>query len=123
MADRLVRQVGGEVVARLPNPGSYLGRVLKQIRRPLIGLAAHEAVEIIEAHTARPLVERPGRAVLIAWRVVVLAEPGRGVAVLFQDRTDGGALGADDGVIAWIPGGLLRDDAEAHRVVIAPGDQ
>ena len=123
MRDGLVRQVGGEVVIGLADPGENLGRVLEQIRRPLVGLAAHEAVEVIEAHADRPLIERPGGAVLIARRVVVLAEPGCGVAVLLQDRADGGILGADHGIVARIAGGLLRDDAEADRVMIATGDQ
>ena len=90
--DRLVRHVGGQVVAGLADPGEDLGGVLEQVRRPLVGLAAHEAVEVVEAHADGPLVEGPGRAVLIARRVVVLAEPGRGVAVLLQDLADGGVV-------------------------------
>ena len=63
-------------------------RVAEQVRLPLAGVAADEAVEIIEAHADRPLVERPGLARLVKGRVVVLAEPRGRVAVLLQDRAD-----------------------------------
>ena len=56
-------------------------------------------------------------------RVVVLAEPGRGVAVGLQDRADGRLVLGDDAVVAGIAGGGFADDAEADRVVVAAGDQ
>ena len=37
-------------------------RVAEQVRLPLAGVAADEAIEIIEAHSVRPLIERPGLA-------------------------------------------------------------
>src|SRR5262249_42673415 len=73
--DGFVREVGGEVIAGLADPGKHLSRVLEEVRRPLVGLAAHEAVEIVEAHAHGPLVDRAGRAVLIARGVVILPEP------------------------------------------------
>jgi hypothetical protein len=36
--------------------------VAEQVRLPLAGVAADEAVEVLEAHARRPLVERPGLA-------------------------------------------------------------
>src|SRR5208283_3998395 len=96
----LVRHVGCEVVSGLADPREYLGVIPEQVRRPLVGLAAQEAVEVIEAHPRRPLIEGPRRAVLKARRVVVLAEPRRGVAVAFEDRADGRIVRTDDGVIA-----------------------
>src|SRR5258705_522416 len=98
--DGLVRQVGGEVVAGLADPREYRGVVLEQIRRPLVGLAAHVAVEILEAHARRPLVERAGHALLKARRVVVLAKPRRGKTVIPEYRADGGVLRPDDGIVA-----------------------
>ena len=80
--DRLVRHVGGEVVAGLADPREDLGVIAEQIRRPLVGLAAHEAVEVVEAHPRRPLIEWARHAVLEARRVVVLAEPRCGIAVV-----------------------------------------
>ena len=40
--------------------------VAEQVRLPLAGVAADEAVEVLEAHADRPLVERPGLAGLEA---------------------------------------------------------
>ena len=62
--DGLVRHVGGEVVVLPADPRENLGVIAEQVGRPLVGLAAHEAVEILEAHARRPLVEGAGRAVL-----------------------------------------------------------
>jgi hypothetical protein len=56
-------------------------------------------------------------------RVVVLAEPRRGIAVVEQDAADRGLVLADDAVVAGEAGRLLGDHAEAGRVVVAPGDQ
>ena len=97
--------------------------IAEQIRRPLIGLAAHEAVEVFEAHPRRPLIEGARHAVLERRRVVVLAEPRRGIAVVLEDRADGRVLRTDDRVIARVTRRQLRDHAEAHRVVVATGDQ
>ena len=66
--------------------------VAEQVRLPLAGVAADEAVEIFKAHAGRPLVEwtrlarRPGR------RVMVLAEPRCPVAVLQQNAADRGVV-------------------------------
>jgi len=70
--------------------------VLEQVRRPVIGFAAHEAVEIVEPHSRRPLIERARDAVLEVRRVVVLAEPRRGVTIVFQDPADGRIIRTDD---------------------------
>ena len=58
-----------------------------------------------------------------ARRVVVLAEPRRGVAVLAQDAADRGVLRTDIRVVARVAGRQLRDHAEADLVVVAAGDQ
>ena len=121
--DSLIRHVGSEVVARLADPRKNLGMILEQIGRPLVGLAAHEAVEIVEAHPDGPLVVRPGDAVLKAGRVVVLAKPRRGIAVLLEDFTNGGALQTDDGIVARIAGGQLADHTSANRMMVAARDQ
>ena len=85
-------------------------------------LAAHEAVEVIEPHADGPLRERPGRAVLVIRRVVVLAEPRGRVAVLLQDFADGAVVDADVAIVAGEAGRLFGDDAEADGVVVAAGD-
>ncbi len=121
--DRLVREVGGEVVAGLPDPREDLRVIAEQIRLPLVGLAAHEPVEVLEAHPRWPLVEGAGDAVLEARRIVILAEPRRGVAVFREDAADRRVLGPDDRVVAGIARREFRDHAKADRVVVAAGDQ
>src|SRR5262249_7465584 len=96
--------------------------VPEEVRLPLVGVAADEAIEVVEAHAGRPLVERPGRARLELRGVVVLAEPGRAVAIVLQDSADCGLVPGDDAVVAGESRGLLRDDAEARRMVVASGD-
>lgn len=114
MINGVVGRVRYEVVVGLTGPGENLGGVLEQVRLPLIGVATHEPIEVVEAHTRRPLIERTSGAVLKSGRVVVLSEPGRGVAVLLQDLADRSVLYADDRVIAGIAGCLLGDDAETR---------
>src|SRR5260370_7736219 len=97
--------------------------ITKQVRRPLVGLAAHEAIEVLEAHSRRPLVVRSSDAVLIGGRVVILAEPRRGVTVILEDRADAGVLQADDRVIARVTGGELADHAETDGLMVTPVDQ
>ena len=107
----------------MPIHGNTCEVFAEQIRRPLIGFAAHEAVEILKAHPDGPLIEGPCDAVLKARGIMVLAEPRSGIAVVLEDRADRGALRADDGIIAGVSGGQFADDAETHGVVVAPGDQ
>ncbi len=97
--------------------------VVEEVGLPLAGVAADEAVEVLEPHAGGPLVEGPGLGRHPVGGVVVLAVPGRPVAVLEQNATDGRVVDADDAVVAGIARRLLRDDAEAHRVMVAPGNQ
>src|SRR6478609_9377395 len=110
MLDGVICHTSDHVVSRLFAPRKDLRGVAKQEWRPLIRLATHEAVEILKTHSSRPLAKRSSGAVLIIGRVVVLAEPGRGISVVFQDCPDGGIIDADDGVIARVAGGLFGDD-------------
>lgn len=123
VADRLIRHVSREVVAGLSDPWKNLCVIAEQVGCPLVGLAAHEAIEVFETHPRGPLVVGARQAVLIARRVVVLAEPGRRIAVVFQDFTDAGVIETEDGIITWITGGLLGDHTETHGVMIAAGNQ
>ena len=58
VTDRIVRHVGDQVVVLLPDPRIYGGVVAEQMRRPLVCLAAHEAIEILEAHSSRLAIGR-----------------------------------------------------------------
>ena len=109
VGDRLVGHRGGEVIRRVADEGIDVRRVADEVRRlPLIGVAAHEAVEVLEAHADRPLVERAVRACLEGRRVVVLAEPRRPVAVVLQDPADRRLVLGDDAVVARVARRLLR---------------
>src|SRR5207244_3190501 len=117
--DRLIGHVGDEVVIGLADPWIYLGVIAEQIRRPLVGFATHEAVEVLKPHPRRPLVERAGYTVLEGGRVVVLAEPRCGITVVPESRADRRLVRRDYRVIARETGGQLRDHTKASRVMVA----
>src|SRR5271167_5008012 len=54
---------------------------------------------------------------------MVLAEPGGGITILFQDLGDSGALRTNDRIIARVAGGQFADHAVADRVVVTAGNQ
>ena len=120
--DRLVRHVGREVVVRIVRRLD-LDRAVEDQRRPLIGLAADEAVELVESGTRRPAIERSGHAHFPRRRLVILAESGGAVAVLAQDlgqRRD--ALRPCSGVARECRRDF-HDRARVVRVVVAAGQQ
>jgi hypothetical protein len=123
VVDRVVSHVGREVVARASYPRKDLCLVAEEKRRPLVSLAAEETIEVIESHPVRPLVKRPCQTDLIAGSIVVLADPRCRVAILPQDRADGGTLRPDDGVVSRVSGGHFGNHAEADRVMVAARDQ
>src|SRR5580700_7243255 len=96
----IVRHRRRQVPAWLPNVGIDSGGVAEQVGLPLAGVAANEAVEILETHPDGPLLERAKLTCLIGGRVVVLAEPRCGVAILLQDLADSGRIGGNDAVVA-----------------------
>src|SRR5262245_24167375 len=100
----------------LPTYG-YIAVVLRKRFGCLIGVTTDEAIEIVKAHTCRPLVEGPGLAGLEFRSVVVLAEPGRPVAVILEDLSDRRLVPSHDAVVARIACRLLGHDAEAHRMM------
>src|SRR5262245_54287729 len=91
--------------------------VTEQIWLPLVGVTADEAMEIVEAHADGPLIERPGLARLEFRSVVVLAEPGRPVAVILKDLSNRCLVPGHDAVVARIACRLLGDDTESHRMM------
>ena len=104
----VIGHAGNQVPPRLTFKGVNLGGVAEQVRLPLVGVAADEAVEILEAHAGRPLVKRPDRAGIERRRVVVFAEPGGGIAVIEQNPSDGSLVLGDDAVVAGEAGRLAR---------------
>ena len=82
IADRLVDQIGGQVIAGREGARRIDRRVVAhQLRRVLVGLGIHEAVEAVEAAAERPAVERPGRARLGQRRDVPFAQHVVAIAV------------------------------------------
>ena len=123
VVDRLVGHGRDEVPARLAQERVDLRGVAEEVGLPLVGVAADEAVEVLEAHAGRPLVERTDLAGRERRRVVVLAEPRCRIAVIEQDAADRRLVLADDAVVAGKARRLLGDHAEAHRMMVASGDQ
>src|SRR5215469_15469683 len=97
--------------------------VAEQPWLPLVGVASHEAIEVLKTHADRPLVEGPGLTRLIDGCIVVLTFPCGTVSVLQKDAAYGGAVLADDAVVARKAAGDLGDHAEANRVVVASCNQ
>ena len=96
--DRLVRHVGREVVVRRHVVLDARDAV-EDRGRPLVGLAADEAVELVEAGAGRPAIEGTRNRDFPGRRLVVLAEGGGAVAVHAQDlRERRHALRPDAGV-------------------------
>ena len=117
--ERLVDHVRGEVVCRVVVRRLDRVVVLGQARLVLRGLAAEEAVEMLEAVAVRPAVLRADRGGLDDGRVVPLAEGGGVVAVVLQDLGDGGGVLRDDAGVA-VPGDrALGDGAGADAGVVA----
>ena len=50
-------------------------------RRPLIGLATDESVELVETGMRRPTIKRSRNRDLPRWRFVILAEGGRAESI------------------------------------------
>ena len=123
--DRLVGHVLGEVVPLLGRPGRFHGRrSLVDSRVVLVGLAADEPVEVVEAAPARgPGIERPDGAGLPRRYLVALAELRSRVAVQTQRLGHRRTRVRSHRVVTGRRGRQLRDDAHPHRVVVATGQQ
>ena len=118
--DGLVGHVFHEVVIRVARQLD-LGDAVMEEGRPLVGLAADEAVELVEALAGGPAVEGTGNADFPGGGLVPFAEGTGAVAVEaehFGERRDGvGDLAGGSGE----PGGHFRDEAHVAGVVVAAG--
>ena len=122
--DRLVGEVGGQVVAVLGHR-RLLHRVVvvDQVRVPLVGLAAQEPVVALEAAADRPVALGRGHVHLVGRDQVPLAEHVGVPAALAQHLGDGGALEGDVAVGVGEPRGRLGDAGHAVGGVVAAGQQ
>ena len=100
------------------------GRAVVDRRVVLVGLAADEAVEVLEAAArAGPGVERAQRAGLPDRDLVALAELGGRVAVEAERQRQRRAVVGAQGAVAGRGRGELGDDAHADGVVVAAREQ
>ena len=98
-------------------------RVLVNGRLPLIGIPADESVEVLETQAGRPKVEGPGLTGVPIRHIVVLAIPGRVVAILLQDLGKRPAALRHQGVVAGKARAQFHDDARRRRMVVAAGQK
>src|SRR5215510_14980560 len=119
--DGTIGQVVDQYVVRVSERRQYRRVVLEQGRVPLIRVTAKKSVEVLEAKSSRPLVVGSAGALHPLRNKVVLAEPGRVVAVVDENVADGAdALGNERGV-ARISCGEFRDVRHAAGMMIATG--
>src|SRR5205823_7476534 len=78
--DCLVRHVGSEVVIRVVGRFHANGAV-KNCRRPLVGFATNEAIELVEAGVSRPSVIGARNGYLPRRSLMILSESGGAVSV------------------------------------------
>jgi len=90
---------------------------------PLVAVAADEAVEVLEAETARPEIEWPGAARHPVRHVVHLPEPRGVVSVLSKHLAHRAGALRHEGVVTGVARRHLRDDTARVGVVIASCDQ
>ena len=124
ICDGLVGQVLGEVIALLRAVRLFDEMVVfHQVGIPLVGLAAEEAVEAVEALLQRPLLAAGARGDIRLGDVVVLAQPEGAPAAVLQDLPDGGALIREAAVRTGESVGPLGDAGHAVEVVVATGQE
>ena len=123
-ADRLVDEVGGEVIA-LGVARRRLDRrvVAHQLGRVLVGLGVHEAVVAVEAAAQRPAVERPGRRRSRSAASRATCRPCSCGSRAAAASRQGAGLPGDLAAIARIAAVEVGEAADADRVVIAPRQQ
>ena len=73
--DGIVGHSGDQIPFRLTLEWINLCGVAEKIRLPLVRITTDEAIEILEAHAGRPLIERTNLAGSEGRRVVILAKP------------------------------------------------
>ena len=124
-AHRLVRHVLGEVVALLGTLALFhRRRAFVDGRIPLVGLAADEAVEVLEAAAAGgPLVERSHRAGLPHRHLVALAELRGRVAIELERHGERRLVLRQHRGVAGGRGRDFADAAHVHGMMVAAREQ
>ncbi len=123
-ADGLVGKIFGQVIPVFGAVGLLDEPVvLDQVGVPLVGLAADEAVEAVEALGQRPLASGSAGADVFLGDVVILADPERAVAVVLQNLADGRTLGGEAAGRTGEAGGALGDGGAPVLVVVPAGQE
>ena len=121
-ADGLIHQVFGQVIALFGGLGRlHLVVIVDQLGIVLVGLAAQEAVEALEAAPQRPAVIRTGGRDLVGRGQVPFADGVGVVAVRQQDLREEAVLERDVGVVAGEAGRAFGDAGHGVGVMVAPG--
>ena len=120
--DGMVSKVVGNVVGRIGRARHEVV-VLEENRLKLACVPGIEAVEIVETEAARPMVKWTYFACFPCGSVVILADPCRGIAVLFQNLSYCSRALRDDTGVAVIAGRKFGDDSCGSHVVVATGKQ
>ena len=97
--------------------------VLDEVRIPVVGLAAEESVEAVEALLEGPLRSAAAARDVLRRHVVILAEPVGAVPVVLQHLPDRRTLGRKTTRGAGKAVGAFHDGCAAIHVVIAPGEE
>ena len=122
--DGAVREVFRQRIALLGRLGRLHGRcALIEPGKVLVRLAADEAVEMLEARTGRPLVERPHGRDFPIGHFVALAELRRRIAVELQDLGQRRFFLGPDAVVARRRRRHLGDRAHADGVMVSTGEK
>ena len=122
--ERLVGDVLAEVVALLGRARRVDGVVVvDEVRIPLVGLGAEEAVEALEAAARRPVAPRRGEVHLRLRAQVPLADHVGVPPLRAEDLLDLAVLGRDHAAGVREADRRLGDAGHAVARVVAPGEQ
>ena len=121
--DGAIGQIANQDVVRVVERAATPASCFRKRWVPLVGVAAEEAVEVLESHCPGPLVVGPARTLHPLRNEVVLAEPCRVVAVVDENVADRADTLGDDRGVARITRGELRDVGHPASVVVAAGQQ
>ena len=123
-AHRPVRQILRQVISLLRPPGRiHMVIVVDQLRVELIRLAAHKAVEAIEAPLQRPILERTRLRCRLQRRQVPLAHRERRVVLLAQQLRHRRRMLRNRAAHVRVARIEMRNRPHPHRVVVAPRQQ
>ena len=120
--DRLIGHVGREVIVRVVRDLDARHAVVDR-GRPLVRLAADEAVELVEPRARRPAVVGPRDGHLPGRRLVILAKGRRAVAVHPQDLRQRGDAGRPHARVPRECRRQLHDRTSVVDMVVAARQQ